>query len=429
MLRASVLVSALSMLMAAGAQAQCPPAPTNVSTSASACSQVITWSSATSPLLFHILRSTTGNVADATQIGFAGGAARTYTDTTVAPDVTYRYWVRAVAANTGSCPTGQSAPAGPAIGLIATPPAPASLTTTNTCDVLKFEWPAVAGATKYHVILDTPDGPAINDRTVTTPSIDLTAYVTDGPTRIRVYSQNDCAESAASATAIFTPYYPVGYVENATIAIGSTCGIALNWTRTPGFDYGVTLRRKVNTTTAFQSQTYVPPGVTSFVDQHAVPGVEYKYTIVPNRPCRDVFNTEIGGPVLYGMLSALPSIGSPPSQRPALGSTTTLSIPTPPTTPGVEFSWWKTGPDGSSRIRLSDSPRITGTATPTMTIRGITPDDNGVYIGIANVGCASPEVGITLIVNEACKADYNGDGVRSIDDVFIYINAWFAECP
>ena len=57
--------------------------------------------------------------------------------------------------------------------------------------------------------------------------------------------------------------------------------------------------------------------------------------------------------------------------------------------------------------------------------------DAGVYKLRMTTSCGvrySPEVCI-VVLPRACPADFNASGAKDVQDIFDFLNAWFAPCP
>jgi hypothetical protein len=79
---------------------------------------------------------------------------------------------------------------------------------------------------------------------------------------------------------------------------------------------------------------------------------------------------------------------------------------------------------------LSDNLRIAGSATASLSISGITGADAGSYTCLATDACGgtttSPAAALTV---GCCAADFNNSGGLTIQDIFDFLNAWFAGDP
>ncbi|MBY0261928.1 MAG: immunoglobulin domain-containing protein, partial [Phycisphaerales bacterium] len=366
----------------------------------------------------------------ATVVGLTAGTARQYTDNTSDPGIAYRYWVRAVGNTSPSCPSGLSSATGSPVFLRTGPAAPPQSVAVDVgCYTRRFSWPAAAGATGYRVVLDTPGGPILSETQVAGTSANLDG-APGSASRVRVFSLNTCGQSAAAATASFVPPESFAYVENAVATIQQPCRIEITWSRTDGPDYGVKVRRSNLTTGVPIAGTYLlAPGTTSWIDTGAIAGNEYEYEIVPNQPCPALsLGPPLSGPKVRAGLGSILSSAFVPAQRPPIGGTATLSVPTPPGSAAVAFAWWKRNPANTGFTRVADSARVSGASTPTLTIHSVTPDDNGSYTLFADYPCQTTGVNVMLVVNDGCRADFDSSGSRDVSDIFAFLSAWFAGC-
>lgn len=122
-----------------------------------------------------------------------------------------------------------------------------------------------------------------------------------------------------------------------------------------------------------------------------------------------VGNFDTVGPVLANSVAIYAetppeATTTPASHRVNLDQTTSLFVRVPD--PAATYQWFKDGQP------LADGPRITGTQTPTLTIRDIQPGDDGWYEVEYRVACgATRPRAARLTVNPGgpCPADANGD--------------------
>ena len=71
------------------------------------------------------------------------------------------------------------------------------------------------------------------------------------------------------------------------------------------------------------------------------------------------------------------------------------------------------------------TPAAGFTGTDSFTYRALT----GVGIGGAGpIAYSDPATVAILAAAPACRADFNGDGVRNVADIFVFLSAWFAGC-
>jgi len=90
----------------------------------------------------------------------------------------------------------------------------------------------------------------------------------------------------------------------------------------------------------------------------------------------------------------------------------------------LEYRWRRAGVD------LFDGPSgtgstISGAATPTLIITGVTPGDAGAYDSAITSPCGNVTTSTAELT--VCRADFNHDGVVNSTDVSDFINAWFED--
>jgi hypothetical protein len=81
-------------------------------------------------------------------------------------------------------------------------------------------------------------------------------------------------------------------------------------------------------------------------------------------------------------------------------------------------------------VNLIGTRGLVGANGPTVTVDFAGLYDNGTYDCVVSGSCGtqtSPST--TLTVLPLCGADYNADGVLGTQDIFDFLNAWFAGCP
>lgn len=129
-----------------------------------------------------------------------------------------------------------------------------------------------------------------------------------------------------------------------------------------------------------------------------------------------------------------------------LGDTWRLSDPTIPTVAGPmdtvvqtstsftlgvsvfgagQYAYQWSGPSGP----LVDGPRISGSQSPTLMIQGAMLSDSGPYTVTVASLCSGIAVSTTATVDVNCTADFNNDNLITVQDIFNYLNAWFANDP
>jgi hypothetical protein len=125
-----------------------------------------------------------------------------------------------------------------------------------------------------------------------------------------------------------------------------------------------------------------------------------------------------------------PIVVAPGSSIVCPGGTFSLNVDSIETG-GVNFRWRLNG------VVLSDGPStigtVSGSITSTLTITDAKPGAQGAYdciLSSSALGCKAPEMGTSNTqMMKICTADFNCDGIRTVDDIFIYISAWFTNSP
>lgn len=87
----------------------------------------------------------------------------------------------------------------------------------------------------------------------------------------------------------------------------------------------------------------------------------------------------------------------------------------------IEYRWSKDGVD------VVNGGRVSGADTDTLLIRNAGPADVGDYTLAVSNPCGR-DVSAPARLTVACRADADVDGARTIDDVFVFLNLWFAGC-
>jgi hypothetical protein len=91
-------------------------------------------------------------------------------------------------------------------------------------------------------------------------------------------------------------------------------------------------------------------------------------------------------------------------------------------TPAPMLRWYR------GATALTDGLRISGSTTNMLTIAAIGPGDLGQYTCVATDACSSSTTSNAASLS-TCIADFDCSGAKNIDDIFIYLNAWFTNDP
>jgi hypothetical protein len=96
------------------------------------------------------------------------------------------------------------------------------------------------------------------------------------------------------------------------------------------------------------------------------------------------------------------------------------------TSGAVTYEWRRNG------FSLVGIGGYTGAMTNTLTLLSATQGDsqNAYDVVITSPeGCKVSSRPAGLWVKKACPVDFDNSGARTVDDIFVFINAWFAGCP
>lgn len=92
------------------------------------------------------------------------------------------------------------------------------------------------------------------------------------------------------------------------------------------------------------------------------------------------------------------------------------------------YRWEKGALPLSDGEQLSGST-IEGATTPILAIEGVRSGDAGVYTCRVTDACSLEAVATVELVVSGCPGDFNDSGTVSIDDLFLFLNAWFNADP
>jgi len=87
------------------------------------------------------------------------------------------------------------------------------------------------------------------------------------------------------------------------------------------------------------------------------------------------------------------------------------------------FQWYFNG------APLADGPTISGSQSDTLTIGPATLALEGNYWCVVTDACGIPVTGTIAFIDVLCRADFDGDGVVGVPDIFAFLSAWFAMNP
>jgi hypothetical protein len=92
----------------------------------------------------------------------------------------------------------------------------------------------------------------------------------------------------------------------------------------------------------------------------------------------------------------------------------------------LSYQWRRGG------VPLSDGGEISGSATSALTFTPAKAADAGMYDVVVTNTCASTTASTTsnaVAVTVVCRPDFDGSGVITVQDIFAFLNAWFAGDP
>ena len=117
-----------------------------------------------------------------------------------------------------------------------------------------------------------------------------------------------------------------------------------------------------------------------------------------------------------------PTIGTQPAPESAQeGNRICLRVVSSTAFCSPSYQWQRNG------VNLLNCPRISGVNTDELIIDPAQSSDAGNYRVILTNQCGSvPSAAAPVTIT--CRADFNGGGL-SVQDIFDFLNAWFAGCP
>jgi hypothetical protein len=285
------------------------------------------------------------------------------------------------------------------------------------CGTITFSWNPVPGATSYRVSrmlysseLDFASIP---------PSQTSYSYTLGNdtpPTDFGITAVGAC-ESSARTLVGGTAGTPAAVLFGFA-ATGTCSGIRLSWAFSPGNADSIRIIRTApglpDTTTVVGLDIY------SVFDSTAAPGVTYTYFAAPSNPiCGPTAASAAAAAIVpFSAPNLLPPLRKLPGQTAFLNSSAS-----PGGTSTVTYQWRRNGVD------VSNGGRISGATSATLTITAARPEDSDVY-SVTATGCSTTATStIALVVPNTCPADFNLSGGLEVQDIFDFLNGWFASCP
>jgi hypothetical protein len=308
------------------------------------------------------------------------------------------------------------------------PPAPTGLSGTIGCGQTSITWNVAPNATSYRLVGRDSFGNQVFSIARAAPSFVYVAGSGNPAQSFTVFAVNLCGEGPASPTVVL-PYSagaPLVQVFSLEASDGTSCeSTTITWG-----DVGVLAPsgyRITRTAAGEPTATFdVPAGQASFTDTTGLAGITYTYAVAVLNPC-GVGSARSTTGFRAGVVPGTPT----PVVAPR-GTTAVLAAPLVTAgNAGATFAWRRgVSPNGTGGTPVVNGPGISGASTTQLTITNVRPEDAALYACFATFCGTTVSSGvIPLVVTTTCATDFDGSGVRTIDDIFIFLNAWFAGCP
>ncbi len=166
-----------------------------------------------------------------------------------------------------------------------------------------------------------------------------------------------------------------------------------------------------------RSSDFIPPGTDRPISYIATFGEDAAGELY----VADIFASKIYKIVPYPCLPVI-DVAPVPQDRPER-STVTLSVVGAGADP-LTFQWRK------GTTNLVSGGRISGAASPILTITGAQISDTGLYSVVLTSPCGpTTSADVLLTINPCVTADFDHSGIINIDDLFAFLGAWFASGP
>lgn len=212
-----------------------------------------------------------------------------------------------------------------------------------------------------------------------------------------------------------TAAYPVPFAQAGCLSI------AIGWVTHPDTG-GYRLYRSAGINEEVLIATFTDPAADGFVDNGVFPGNQYRYKVVP-------ISCGLASPYTDGDIAGPANFGEPFSSHVRVGESAAIGVTTfrpAITSPAPLSTTWY---NGNTFQPLPEGAKFSGTSTPTLTINNVTSADAGRYFLNVVTPCNTFSYIVVLSVQPRCKVDFNENGALTIEDLFTYLNAWFAGCP
>jgi hypothetical protein len=420
---------ALFILGALGASshAQCPAAPSSLGASGACDGVMIQWSGvAPGTQSINIYRSTTNNSGSAALLTNQPGlSAGSFTDSSAVAGQPYFYFLAAVTTPSGACPSGvgslsPSVTATRSSAIVATP---ANLNANNpTCSPVNLSWSSVSGAESYAVYSSTtptlganPTPIGIVNSTSTAVSLPPGAV---GNAYYFVAAANSCGLGPiAGPVSVSLAGAPSAVTNITVVGVNSCNGAQVTWNASDRAQK-YTILGALNEG-SFTTLGMVDAPATSFTHTPGAGQRRWRYSVIASNGCGQSPLQEFGQIDLSAPISV---VNAPSSIAVNAGQMLVLNAKVENAS---SLRWRRDGVD------VINGPGISGATTNQLTITRATPALAGVYT-LSATPCAGSMLntpGAVVGVRQLCAADFDSSGAVNLDDVFIYLNAFFAGCP
>lgn len=414
---------------AAPALAECPSAPLPTATTNNCSAIVVTWTAAPDANGYEITRAG----GSGTVVLAEDWPTLSFTDSSAVPGINYNYRLRARTNPGFGCLSGIGSP-GPFSNAGVRPHTPAApiVSIGSTVCVAEFAVTAPAGSTQVAMYRSTTNdfGTATHVTTFTAVPATMVTYPdfppAAAPGTIFYYwfrSLNVCGLGTTSPAVPLVmsaaiPSTPPVLTANPA---ASCFEFSFGWAPVPwATQYVINV-----TSTSGYTNIHTVNG-TSFTDNFSSSEVR-TYTVFAKNGCGTGPSASIIGSV--GLPPSTAVVAPPESTVAFVGDTVTFT----PTldgslTPPIVYTWTL---DGNP---IPSDPRITGQGGVALTITGVRAQDIGSYRLHISTPCGDAETSpAVLAVKATCTADIDESGSVSADDIFAFLDRWFAQqgmpCP
>lgn len=284
------------------------------------------------------------------------------------------------------------------------------------CDGVTISWTPLDGAESYRVTArDSLDMRffSTTGSSILIPRESLQARQLD----VQITAMNSCGQASMSTHVNVlsnTQTYPPLTLTLKQMPGGVLC----SWTPEPGItEYR--LRRIESTNSQITYDVGGIKGTSAFVAGLPGPGITYQFCVASQDSCG--FSSYFEECESLATTPTFTVVTTPTSVKKNVNQSATLSayvIGNPP-----NYQWRKNG------TNLVDGGRIQGATTAELTISNLVLADADLYELVLSLPGEQPvTLPATILVTNPCRADFDDNGRSSIEDVFDFLNAWFAGC-